>query len=327
MAKGGSRYQPEDGPLMSNGKKAEPPRKSGFANFLYNKDAGTVCGRTAKSWIQIIVFYIIFYILLALFWLGCLKIFLSTIDYQLPRFYGPGTISGVNPGVGYQPWLRDDPESTLIKFNVKDPVSYHRYTTAMDHILSKYDNLTDTRICGPSQSNKDIIFNGKVNQSLSPDACRFTLDAFKRAGCSKENEYGFKSGQPCIILSLNRLIGWEPQDYTGDIPPEVAGRYKPGNIAFECDGNYDPDKEYIGERQYIPPEGIDGRFYPYAVMTNYHQPIAMVKFNSLPVNRLIQVVCKAYAGNVEQDIESRLGLVNFELLREDFPVPEAKTDL
>ena len=44
----------------------------------------------------------------------------------------------------------------------------------------------------------------------------------------------------------------------------------------------------------------------------------MVKFNSLPVNRVIQVECRAYSKNVEQDIESRLGLVHFELLREDF---------
>lgn len=29
---------------------------------------------------------------------------------------------------------------------------------------------------------------------------------------------------------------------------------------------------------YIPPEGIDGRFYPYAVMDNYHQPIVSASF-------------------------------------------------
>jgi sodium/potassium-transporting ATPase subunit beta len=327
MAKGGSRYQPEDGPLMSNGKKAVAPPKTGFMHFLYNKEAGTCCGRTSKSWFQIIVFYIIFYFLLALFWLGCLKIFLSTIDYQLPRFYGPGTIIGVNPGVGYQPWLRDDPDSTLIKFNTQDPQSYERYVTALDDYLDKYNNLTDTRVCGPSQSNNDVVIQGKVNDTTNADACRFTLDAFKRAGCSKANQYGFKSGQPCIILSLNRLIGWKPEDYeAGEVPNEVAGRYKTGSIAFNCDGTYEPDREYVGERQYIPSEGIDGRFYPYAVMSNYHQPIAIVKFNSLPVNRVVQIECRAYARNIVQDIESRLGLVQFELLREDY-VPPTKEDL
>uniref|UniRef100_A0AC34FMT9 Sodium/potassium-transporting ATPase subunit beta n=1 Tax=Panagrolaimus sp. ES5 TaxID=591445 RepID=A0AC34FMT9_9BILA len=229
--------------------------------------------------------------------------------------------------VGYQPWLRDDPESTLIKFNTKDPESYERYVTALDGYLEKYSNLTDTRVCSSAQSNNDVVTQGKVNETLSADACRFTLDAFKRAGCSSANQYGFKSGQPCIILSLNRLIGWKPEDYlTGEVPNDVAGRYKAGSIAFNCDGTYEPDREYIGERQYVPPEGIDGRFYPYAVMSNYHQPIAIVKFNSLPVNRVVQVECRAYARNIVQDIESRLGLVQFELLREDY-VPPQKEDL
>lgn len=44
------------------------------------------------------MFYIIFYSLLAAFWLSCLHIFLSTIDPNLPRYYGKGTIIGANPG-------------------------------------------------------------------------------------------------------------------------------------------------------------------------------------------------------------------------------------
>lgn len=33
------------------------------------------------------------------------------------------------------------------------------------------------------------------------------------------------------------------------------------------------DKEFIGKVDYIPEAGIDGKYYPYAVMDNYHQPI------------------------------------------------------
>lgn len=83
---------------MANGKKSGLPEKRTFAKFLFNKDAGTCLGRTAKSWVQIFVFYVIFYTLLALFWLFCLWLFLRTIDYDLPRYYGKGTIIGVNPG-------------------------------------------------------------------------------------------------------------------------------------------------------------------------------------------------------------------------------------
>lgn len=35
----------------------------------------------------------------------------------------------------------------------------------------------------------------------------------------------------------------------------------------------DFDKEHLGNVTYIPEAGIDGKYYPYAVMPNYHQPI------------------------------------------------------
>lgn len=66
-------------------------------------------------------------------------------------------------------------------------------------------------------------------------------------------------------------------------------------------------------------------------MENYHQPIvsynfhflifvifkAMVKFNSLPKNSIVMVECRAYAKNIQQEVDSRLGMVTFELLLKD----------
>lgn len=48
--------------------------------------------------VQITVFYIIFYACLAAFWIACLAIFLNTLDPKEPRYYGKGTIIGINPG-------------------------------------------------------------------------------------------------------------------------------------------------------------------------------------------------------------------------------------
>lgn len=48
----------------------------------------------------------------------------------------------------------------------------------------------------------------------------------------------------------------------------------------------------------------------------------MVKFESLPRNKLVLVECRAYALNIEHDITSRLGLVHFELFVEDKPKEE-----
>jgi len=186
----------------------------------------------------------------------------------------------------------------------------------MNKYFDKYDNDNNTRLCIGTESNSDIIQDGKLKPGETRGACRFNLDKFKAAGCYKNNDYGFKIGKPCVIVSLNRLIGWKPESYEqGQAPKEVQSRYKPGSIAFECGGMHEVDREVEGTIEYVPPEGIDGRFYPYAVMENYHQPIAMIKFNTLPANRVVMIECRAYAKNIERDSISGLGIVNFELMR------------
>uniref|UniRef100_F1L0L0 Sodium/potassium-transporting ATPase subunit beta-3 n=1 Tax=Ascaris suum TaxID=6253 RepID=F1L0L0_ASCSU len=311
--------------MNGRGKANGTIEQESFGQFLFNKDKGTCLGRTAKSWVQILGFYVVFYSLLAAFWIGCLAIFLRTLDDKVPRYYGKGTIIGLNPGVGYQPWLLDDPDSTLIRFNVKDKSSYAKYVGTLKEYLRKYENITATRKCTGSQSNADQIKDGSARASATDgsdehlvESCRFELDVFTSAGCGTDNDYGFKDGKPCVILSLNRLIGWKPIDYAVDSVPEpVRGRYKPNFVTLYCDGTNDPDKEHLGQVTYIPEAGIDGKYYPYAVMPNYHQPIAMVKFENPPRNKLVLVECRAYAQNIEHDITAKLGLVNFELLVED----------
>jgi len=267
-----------------------------------------------KRMLQIVAFYIIFYICLAAFWLACLAIFLQTIDDDMPRYYGKSAIIGSNPGVGYQPWIKDNPESTLIEFDRDDPKSYEKYTHVIDAFMEKYTNASGTRVCGLGESNSDIVKDGKVVKK-GVEACQFDVSTFMN-GCDKANDYGFKDGTPCVILTLNRLIGWTPDSYNAsDCPTELNERcVNDGSIVFKCDGATPMDKEYTGNVTYLPPHGIDAKFYPYAVMDNYHQPFAMVRFDKLPLNRVVPVECRDYAKNIEQNVSTRLGMVTFELL-------------
>ncbi|KAF7638861.1 hypothetical protein Mgra_00001670 [Meloidogyne graminicola] len=254
------KFSEQNNTLMANGR-TKPSGKASLSTFIYNRREGTFLGRTGKSWVQIVVFYIFFYLLLAAFWIACLAIFLQTIDNSKPKYYGKDTIIGDNPGVGYQPWLKDHPESTLIKFNSKNKSSYEDYVNTLNKYLEKYSITNNTRDCSNSgDSNSQIISDGRANASA--EACRFTLDLFDKANCNKKDDYGFSKGTPCIILSLNRLIGWTPENYKGEVPEEVKGRYKPGSIAFYCNGTSQIDNELIGSVEYIPERGIDGKFYP-----------------------------------------------------------------
>uniref|UniRef100_A0A914WGL0 Sodium/potassium ATPase beta subunit n=1 Tax=Plectus sambesii TaxID=2011161 RepID=A0A914WGL0_9BILA len=215
--------------------------------------------------------------------------------------------------MGYQPWLKKDPDSTLIRYNVRDPSSYKKYTDALEDYLERYDNTNNTRQCGGAATNRDE----------TEEACRFELDQFRAKGCSKEKQFGYETGTPCVIVTLNRLIGWEPVPYPIDSEPEaIKGRYKSGDVGINCDGEYEPDAEHVGTIEYIPSTGIPGKYYPYKVMKNYHQPIAMVKFTKPPKNKVVLVECKAYAYNILHDSADRLGLVHFELLIEDKPVED-----
>uniref|UniRef100_A0A0K0D6L6 Uncharacterized protein n=1 Tax=Angiostrongylus cantonensis TaxID=6313 RepID=A0A0K0D6L6_ANGCA len=117
MAKGNN--QIEENTTLMNGNNKSSDYDESFSRFLYNKDRGTVLGRTAKSWCQITVFYIIFYSCLAAFWVACLAIFLNTLDPKVPRFYGKGTIIGINPGMYYTAFSTFVPSGITYSFRRK----------------------------------------------------------------------------------------------------------------------------------------------------------------------------------------------------------------
>jgi hypothetical protein len=82
--------------------------------------------------------------------------------------------------VGYQPWLKDDPESTLIRFNMRDPGTYSHYTDALEKYLEKYSEQNATRVCTGAESNSDIVQDGKLSDGVLEvcvilDSCCFLL--------------------------------------------------------------------------------------------------------------------------------------------------------
>ena len=99
----------------------KPDTKEGFAGFLeflYNKKTGEVLGRSAKSWAQITLFYIVYYSFLTAFFALMLLAFFQTLDDKQPTWTmeSKGLI-GSNPAMGFRPGPPDSNiESTLIWF-------------------------------------------------------------------------------------------------------------------------------------------------------------------------------------------------------------------
>ena len=68
--------------------------------FLYDRNTGAIMGRTPMSWLLITVFYIIYYTLLAGFWMLCLTIFFQFVDDHQPRWQQDGSLIGSSPALG-----------------------------------------------------------------------------------------------------------------------------------------------------------------------------------------------------------------------------------
>jgi sodium/potassium-transporting ATPase subunit beta len=280
-----------------------------FSSFLYDKDTKKVLSRTCSSWLEITIFYVVFYACLAAFWATLLAGFVATLDDKVPRYYGKGSIIGINPGMGYQPWLKEDPDTTFIHFDPKDKNTWTKYQLTLADYIYKYDNKTATRKCSGPDDN-----NAQLNETK---ACEFDTAVFAPA-CTNDTFFGYDKGSPCVAVSLNRLIGWVPLAYpAGSGPAQVGDRYNSGDVAIDCRGQNPADREHLKRIDYFPESGLMAKYYPYRVMDNYHQPIAMVKFNDLPKNVMIQIECRAYAYNVIHDPFDRQGLIQFEIMIAD----------
>lgn len=54
--------------------------------MLWDPKTGAILTRTPGSWAKIILFYCIYYSLLAGFWIGCLQMFFLTLPENEPRY-------------------------------------------------------------------------------------------------------------------------------------------------------------------------------------------------------------------------------------------------
>ncbi len=89
-----------------------------------------------------------------------------------------------------------------------------------------YDNIKNTRKCTGDQNNGED----------TEDSCRIT-PSMDFPGCTKEDNYGYADGQPCVAISINRLVGWYPVGYPFNSAPQaVKEAYDPKYIAISCEG-------------------------------------------------------------------------------------------
>ncbi|KAJ9597828.1 hypothetical protein L9F63_011323 [Diploptera punctata] len=284
---------------------SEPPRTKGeaFKAFLYDPSTGAVFGRTGDMWAKLLLFYTIFYVILAVFCATCMWLFLLTISDDGPKWYKEDSVIGTSPGLGYRPMNKYNEDSSLIWYNVVK-IDYKTKTSASNVV--------------------DCDYNKKPGKG---QVCKVDINSWNP--CISSKNFDYPNGRPCVFIKLNKILKWEPDYYDnpnalpGNMPKDLKKYIKEikntkpetmKTVWVSCQGEHPSDKENIGEIEYFPRRGFPGYYYPFERVDNYLSPLIALHFKSITKGVLVNVECRAWAKNIEHDRRERIGMVHFELL-------------
>jgi len=302
-----------------------------FSWFMYDKNTGAIMGRTPMSWLLITVFYIIYYTLLAGFWLLCLFIFYQFIEEHQPRWQQDSGLIGRSPALGVRPGQDDSIiESSVIIFNHENPgddeniPGYKQWVDRLDAYLEPYRAEPENGLDCASGS---AATEGKF--------CKFDLSKLGPCGQANTN-YGFDSDSTCLVLKLNKIFGLEHDYYNNteelpaDMPQELQDRIKAAvaggrgeQVWVSCKAEFPADKEGIENIELFPSEGgFPSQYFPYTKQAGYQSPLVAVRINKINPGQLIHVECRAWAKNINYNRRDRVGIVRFEVMNHNAKTSE-----
>lgn len=285
---------------------------SNFKKVCYDSEEGTVFGRTFESWVKIIFFYTVYYSCLAAFayyFLGTYQTQMITLP-DASETARPRTQNRVaTPGLATYPML----EKITLDANRQNAVEY--MDDVNDYLMSYANDSSSKSDVSPAKL-------GKCSPVCVSADCEETplLESYQ-------------NGEPCIIYSLNKVIGWRPfpmeslnAEYVQPRNPEneekslvgeAVGQYTPDNIYVYC---YDMDVNQgfatseDGEARfnvvyYSSDAGVD-QDHTYGVISTERYPMykpatvtnafvaARIVVKPAYFGQSINVACQAYAGGL-----------------------------
>ncbi|KAK3092111.1 hypothetical protein FSP39_025309 [Pinctada imbricata] len=141
-------------------------------------------------------------------------------------------------------------------------------------------------------------------------ACKFPVSQFGEE-CTREKNFGFKAGRPCILLSLklNETMKPIPFEKESDVASKILkSRWSSTHVGLSCDGVTQADRNHISTDHFVSPSGkpednmeyqpVSGfptAFFP-KMSDKYITPAVMVQFTVM-FNRYVDIKCVAWASN------------------------------
>jgi len=303
--------------------------RSGWETFkymLYDPSTGAILTRTPMSWIKIIAFYIVYYTLLAGFWIGCMLIFFKTLPDNQPRWLLSESLIGSNPGVGVRPGTSDlNIDSSMYLLNSQDtdekpttPTGEGEknidYATRMDLFMKVYGNNTGLVECDGSDEKN----NGK---------CIFKTSSLGECASSP---YGFMpvagDVNPCLFLKLNKIWDFVPKgikaadvdapeykDMSEELKEIIRTSGDADQVYIDCKGRFPADVEGVGLEYFPANRAIPSYFFPFSG-GNYQSPLVAVKVTPVIKGALVHIECRAWFEGVIHSGKEKAGLTQFEVL-------------
>ncbi|XP_057352064.1 protein ATP1B4 isoform X6 [Manis pentadactyla] len=140
--------------------------------------------------------------------------------------------------------------------------------------------------CPPGQ-----YFIQEGNEDEDKKACQFKRSFLKNCSGLEDPTFGYSTGQPCILLKMNRIVGFRPE--LGD-PVKVSCKVQRG------------DENDIRSINYYPESAsFDLRYYPYygkLTHVNYTSPLVAMHFTDVVKNQAVPVQCQLRGKGIINDI-------------------------
>ncbi|KAL2079400.1 hypothetical protein ACEWY4_025144 [Coilia grayii] len=259
-----------------------------------------LCGDATSLAGLILLFYVVFYTFLAGMFALTMYVMLLTLDDYNPTWQDRLAVPGM--------MIRPKGNALEISYTIEETESWDSYVQKLDNFLGPYNNSVqalNNDVCPPDRYNIQED-SGEVRNNPKR-SCQFNRTMLGDcAGLPDESgdRYGYGTGQPCIFIKLNRVIGMLPGK--GQSPYVTCGAKK-------------EDSDKLGELAYYPNNGtFNLMYYPYygkRAQVNYSQPLVAVKFLNVTFNEDVNVECKINSDTIT-DLSERdkfAGRVSFRL--------------